>query len=113
MELITVKEAASALQLSIGSVYGLCRSGELPHYRFGQGRMAIRIGRDDLNAYIDRRRTREGEQRILPIIQCDGARKRQALQHARPFKHIRLTSPLATPPGEGDPSSGTGGCNDR
>ena len=51
--LLTVKEAAALVKLSIGAVYALCNSGTLPHHRLGQGRGAIRIDRVDLLRYVE------------------------------------------------------------
>src|SRR4051794_35781443 len=50
--LLTVHEAADLLRLSDAAVYALCKAGQLPHYRLGKGKGAIRINEGDLLAYL-------------------------------------------------------------
>jgi excisionase family DNA binding protein len=49
---LTVKEVAGRLRLSVSQVYALCGAGKLPHHRFGNGRGAIRVSEEQLGAYI-------------------------------------------------------------
>ena len=68
-ELLTVKEVASWLRLSLAEVYRLIRSSELSHYRVGPGSGAIRVRRDDINAFLNKRRKGpkpEPEQSLQP-----------------------------------------------
>jgi excisionase family DNA binding protein len=51
--LLTVKETASALQVSTATVYKLCASGVLPHVRVLN---ALRIAPSDLETYLARTR---------------------------------------------------------
>lgn len=87
--MLTVKQVAKYLGVSLGAVYALCAQGLLSHFRVGTGRGAIRIALEDLRAYLDRRRyaakarlETEGEPQSLS----------QKLKQAafRPFRHIRL-----------------------
>ena len=50
---MTVQEAARSLEVSIGTVYVLCRAGKLAHHRIGAGRGTIRIRTEDVAAYLD------------------------------------------------------------
>ncbi|MEQ8397558.1 helix-turn-helix domain-containing protein [Thalassobaculum sp.] len=53
-KLLTVREAAAALQLSSKTIYRAVESGDLPHHRFGR---AVRIGLADLEAFANRHRS--------------------------------------------------------
>lgn len=48
---MTVPEAAEFLEISVASVYDLCASKKLKHYRLGPGGGAIRISREDAELY--------------------------------------------------------------
>jgi excisionase family DNA binding protein len=50
---LTVKEAAAYLRLCDKQVRRLIARGELPAHRFGR---ALRIGKDDIEAYVASRR---------------------------------------------------------
>src|SRR5437879_2716463 len=52
---LTVKQVAERLQVSLSTVYALCVTGELPHRRIGLGRGCIRIAESDLQEYLDRK----------------------------------------------------------
>ena len=58
-EFLTLKQTANYLNISATAVYRLCASGKLGHYRFGQGRGAIRINRTELLEFIQRCRIEE------------------------------------------------------
>ena len=51
---LTVKQAAEILGLSGREVYQLCYTHELPHYRLGVKKSAIRIDPADVLAYKER-----------------------------------------------------------
>lgn len=51
LDLLTVKEVAGLLRISLGSVYALCKAGRLPHHRLGSGSGVVRIDRADLVQY--------------------------------------------------------------
>ena len=53
MNVLTVKETAERLKLSVGCVYQLLAERRLPHLRIGCGRGAIRIREEDLSAFLD------------------------------------------------------------
>jgi len=46
---LTVREVAARLRVSTSTVYDLCESGGLAHVRVSN---AIRVGEDDLTAFI-------------------------------------------------------------
>jgi excisionase family DNA binding protein len=48
----TVKQIAEQLGVAVETVYRLCRTGKLKHYKVGHGRGAIRITDSDLNDYL-------------------------------------------------------------
>ena len=49
---LTVKQAASRLEVSSATVYAMVASGRLRCYRVGNGRGAIRISEEHLAAYL-------------------------------------------------------------
>ena len=51
--MMTVREVAEKLSLSISQVYSLLASGKLPHHRFGVGRGAIRVTEEQLAAFVE------------------------------------------------------------
>ncbi len=55
-ELLTVKEVASWLRLSLAEVYRLIRSGAVSHYRVGPGKGAIRLREADVATFLEARR---------------------------------------------------------
>ena len=50
--LLSVRDVADALQVSIACVYAAVAEGKLACHRIGNGRGTIRIGREDLDAYL-------------------------------------------------------------
>jgi excisionase family DNA binding protein len=55
---MTVAEAAKRLEVSPGTVYGLCASGQLAHERIGTGRGTIRISPESLDAFRESARAK-------------------------------------------------------
>jgi excisionase family DNA binding protein len=114
MDLLTVKEAATVLKLSCGAVYALCKAGTLPHHRLGLGQGAIRIGRQDLLAYIEACKTgaasvtRSGSSTPRP----DSPIPMNRLPVGG-FKHLRLDQLLGAQPLADGPTSGQGDHNGR
>lgn len=110
--LLTVKEAAALVKLSIGAVYALCNSGTLPHHRLGQGRGAIRIDRQDLLRYVEECRVGAAPRKRSgsPAGSLGTASSAPAPKLPTPgFKHLRVDGLLAPPrPGDG-PTSDRGG----
>jgi excisionase family DNA binding protein len=51
--MLTVREVADRLRLSVSQVYALCASGKLPHLRFGNGRGTIRVTEAQLQEFIE------------------------------------------------------------
>jgi excisionase family DNA binding protein len=60
--LLTVREVSRVLRVSINCVYNLINQGKLPCYRIGASRGAIRVQREDLNAYLATCRREKGEE---------------------------------------------------
>lgn len=54
--LLTPKDAAARLKMSVTAVYSLCEAGLLPHSRIGVKRGRIRIAEVDLDAYLEQAR---------------------------------------------------------
>lgn len=50
--LLTVKDVAARLNVSLSCVYQLVEAGRLPHHRIGLGRGAIRCSESDLSEYL-------------------------------------------------------------
>lgn len=50
--LLTVKQAAEKLNVSLDTIYNLCCSGKLKHRRIGKGRGTIRIASSDLDTKV-------------------------------------------------------------
>lgn len=57
MKLLTVNDVAQTLSVSNSLVYQLVATGKLPCHRIGTGRGAIRVRRDDLEAFLAECRT--------------------------------------------------------
>lgn len=97
LRLLTIKEAAKNLGLSLGAVYALCQSGALAHYRLGIGRGRIMVAWSDLAAFLQRCRKAEVNESAKtppatdqrPVTRGDGI---------RPFKFIQLHRPPGEPP---------------
>lgn len=49
---MNVRDAAQLLECSVTTLYGLLKAGRLPHRRVGLGRGAIRIAREDVEAFM-------------------------------------------------------------
>ncbi len=50
--MLTVKQVAARLQISLSSVYELIARGQLPAFRLGPRRGAIRVRPEDLASYL-------------------------------------------------------------
>jgi len=48
---LTVKQVAERLNLSVSKIYEMVEIGELPHHRFGG---AIRVSEEQIGEYMDR-----------------------------------------------------------
>ena len=53
MKLLTAKETATSLKISLSMVYRLISTGELPSYAIGG---CIRVSETDLNLFLDSRK---------------------------------------------------------
>lgn len=49
-EILTVKEAAQYLKLSVVTIRRLIKKGEIPHFKIGD---AVRIDKQDLDKYLE------------------------------------------------------------
>ncbi len=58
---LTVRQVARQLNISQSLVYRLCETRRLRHFRFGEGRSAIRVDQADLDEYVRRSRIDETE----------------------------------------------------
>lgn len=63
-QLLTVKEVAQRLAISISKVYELCAHGNLPHNRIGG---AVRIGENDLAEFIRQTRVQDSPSTPAPM----------------------------------------------
>jgi excisionase family DNA binding protein len=73
MNVLTVKEVAERLKVSIGCVYQLITERRLQHLRIGCGRGAIRIREDDLSSFLDGCRVQQHpRQPLLKHIRLGG-----------------------------------------
>jgi excisionase family DNA binding protein len=79
--MLSVKETARELGVSVGCVYQLTASGKLPSHRFGLGRGTIRVAESDLAAFMQGCRN---EKRV------DQPAARVVQKSQRAFKHLRL-----------------------
>ena len=52
-ELLTVRDVAKTLRVSINCVYELVGKGRLASYRVGAGRGTIRVRREDVRTYLE------------------------------------------------------------
>lgn len=82
-EFLTVKQAARHLNVSASCVYRLCAANKLTHYKFGDGRGAVRIRRAYLLEMIQDSRIEkeEGEART-------GEGRKRVKQTGYVFKHL-------------------------
>ncbi len=62
--LLTVKELASYLGLSLPETYKLLQSNAITHYRVGVGRGAIRIRESDVDLFLEKRK--QGPAVLIP-----------------------------------------------
>ena len=54
--LLTVKDVARLLRISLAATYALVQEGELPCYRIGRQRGSIRVAASDVSSYLAERR---------------------------------------------------------
>ena len=74
--LLTVREVAERLKVSVAGAYAIIAEGKLACYRVGRGRGTIRVRPEDLDVYLAR---------------CRFERVEQAGKPARPrLKHLKL-----------------------
>ena len=76
--LLTVKEVASILRLSLTETYKLVQSGAIVHYRVGPGKGAIRIEEDEVQVFLKNRQIGGGERAAVAVP-----------MRTKPLKHIR------------------------
>jgi excisionase family DNA binding protein len=103
LDLLTVTEVAVLLRLSPAAVYALCRSGQLPHHRLGQGKSAIRINKADVVVYLlGSKRGATPPASNSPSSQADS---KPPLPSAGGFRHLRVNQLLAGQPLGDEPPS--------
>ena len=51
--MLTVRQVAEHLQVSVATIYCLCAQGKLPNVRIGVGRGTIRIREEDLADFLE------------------------------------------------------------
>lgn len=78
--MLTVKDVAARLNVSVNCVYQLVNTGKLRCYRIGVGRGAIRVDESDVSGFL--------EKSCVERHQPAPVRERPARQE--PFKHLRL-----------------------
>ncbi len=61
LRLYTPAEAAAILNVSMRTLQGWIRDGQLPHTRLGEGGRLVRIRARDLQSFIERNYRRAGE----------------------------------------------------
>ncbi len=76
--LLTVKDIADRLKVSVSCVYQLIESGRLAHHRIGLGRGAIRVSESDLSDFLASNRE-----------EPTGGRERARLPRPR-LRHIKV-----------------------
>jgi excisionase family DNA binding protein len=76
--LLTVKEVASILRLSLTETYKLIQSRAISHFRVGPGRGAIRIDRGEIDLFLEKRRVGVPETKPVAVP-----------VRLKPLKHIR------------------------
>jgi excisionase family DNA binding protein len=114
MDLLTVKEAADLLKLSLGAVYALCKAGTLPHHRLGKGGGAIRIDRQDLLTYVEQ--CKAGAAPVARGGSSSPVPESPAPRNSLPvggFTHLRLDRLLGGQPPADGPTSDRDGRNGR
>ena len=87
--MLTVREVAELLNVSVGCVYGLVSKGRLRCHRIGLGRGTIRVNGDDLDEYLAECRIQDNSSTAAgrppgrqgrPFTHLDGERLRSAWQ---------------------------------
>ena len=73
MPLLKVPQVAELLACSIATVYALIESGGLPAVKIGAGGGGVRVKREDLDTFVNSRRTAPPAPRV----------KQVALRHLR------------------------------
>lgn len=81
--LLTVKDAATRLNVAATTIYDLVQKGRLPHFRIGVDRGAIRIDQSDLDAYLN-------ASRATPNISSIPQRKKRGAPVG--FQHLAIPS---------------------
>lgn len=76
-DLLTIREFARLIGVSISSAYQIASNGELPTYRLGARRGAIRVARRDVDTFLSQRRV-------------EGKISRTMREIPRGLKHLRI-----------------------
>lgn len=65
-KLLTVKEVAARLRLSLAETYKLVQNQAIVHFRVGPGKGAIRIELEALDAFLEKRRVGQAPKKPVP-----------------------------------------------
>jgi excisionase family DNA binding protein len=79
IELLTIRETAILLRISIAAAYEIVKSGKLPSYRLGKSGASIRVSRGDLLLYLESSRQ-----------QTPTAAPARRVHPKRKLKHLKL-----------------------
>ncbi len=106
--LLTMRQVAERLAISLSAAYQLVDARKLAHHRIGVGRGAIRVNERDLVQFLaDCRREATLEPPAPSPIR---SRERIAIQ---PFKHLRLSGPPVEPLDADSPDAETSEHSER
>jgi excisionase family DNA binding protein len=76
--MLSVKDVAARLKVSLATVYNLIQDAEIECYRIGRGRGTVRVSEDQLQAYLEKARKQGGVRMPRPAQQPPG----------QTFKHL-------------------------
>src|SRR5262245_5405287 len=93
--LLTVRQVAERLQVSVGIIYCLCAQSRLPHVRIGVGRGTIRIDEQALEAFIQGA-TVQPKEPAAPLPHSSVTPG--ATGASRQFRHVQWTRLPDSPP---------------
>ena len=68
MPLLKVPQVAELLACSIATVYALIESGALPAVKIGVGTGGVRVSREDLETFVESRRTAAPTPRVKKLV---------------------------------------------
>ena len=94
--MLTVRQVAEQLQVSLATVYLMCNRGKLPHVRIGVGRGTIRVDEQTLEEFIQMATVQPKE----PAAPQPRSSASHGATGASPqFRHVQWTRLPDSPPG--------------